>query len=116
MLCVDREGAARTTVYGYLDMTSGAGTGFQSVAGHAGISLGITDGGPEASLVLPLGRWLGIQSWLPIEAEFSIGADSFYIGPVLRKSRCSEYQDSDEVSARDLLPLGLRSRCVLRLY
>ena len=116
VLCLDKEHRFRNALYGYLDMSSGAGFGFQSSTRLFGLGLGVTESGPELSFVLPIGRWLGVDSWVPIEAELSLGADP-YVGPVLRKKKCTEAQeDPEEASVRRLLPLGLRSRCVLRLY
>ena len=116
ILCIDRERFFRTALYGYAGLSSGAGLGFQSSTKLLGMGLGMTESGPEASLVLPIGRWLAIDAWLPLEAELSLGADP-YIGPVLRKKKCSDaLENPDEASVRRLLPLGLRSRCVIRLY
>jgi hypothetical protein len=113
-LCLDYGGLLRTTLFGYMDTESGAGLGFQSAIGHSGISLALTQNGPEAAIVLPLGRWLGIYRWLPIEAELSVSTDRFYFGPILRKGRCTQERNPEQTSARQQLPFGLGSRCVLR--
>jgi hypothetical protein len=82
--------------------------------GHSGIALALTGRGPEAALVLPIGRWLGIYRWFPLEAELSISPDRVYIGPILRKARCLQERAPEATRARQQLPFGLGNRCVLR--
>jgi hypothetical protein len=113
-LCLDLKPRVRTALYGYVNVESGAGLGFQSALGHSGIALAVTGHGPEAALLLPLGRWLGIYRWLPLEFEVAISADRLYVGPILRKARCLEGRNPEDTRARQELPFGLGNRCVLR--
>ncbi len=116
-LCIERETPFRTVGFGYLDASAGVGIGFQSVSRWIGTAFAMTDRGPEIQLVLPLARWFGFEEWMPLEAQAIIGAEP-YLGPALRKQKCIEggTPSARRTSARKLLPLGLRSRCVLRLY
>jgi len=116
VLCIEPQAPVQTAFYAYMDAGAGVGFGFQSVTNWIGTGLSLTTRGPELQLVLPIGRWFGLEEWLPIEAQLILGAEP-YVGPVLRKQKCIEgVSEGAQASARKLLPLGLRSRCVLRLY
>ena len=60
----------------------GARTSFH----RASLALEVGRDGPRASLVLTLGRWLRVDSVLPVEARFAISLDGVAIGPRLNGS------------------------------
>ena len=79
--CIDRDRLLNGAVYSTLELDSdfhiGARTGFN----RASIAFEIGRSGPEAKLVLPIGEWLHIDDWMPVDARFSIGVDGLGFRP-----------------------------------
>ncbi len=80
-LCVDRPRLFGGALIGHFDADSRLQLGFQTNVQDAHVSVGLNESGPAASIVLPIGRWLGIQRWLPVAAYVALSADSVYVGP-----------------------------------
>jgi hypothetical protein len=80
-MCVDRPRWFRGALIGHIDADSKVQLGLSTSVKDAHLSIGLNDSGPAASIVLPVGRWLGIQRWLPVAAYVSLSADSVYVGP-----------------------------------
>jgi len=80
-VCVDRESLFRGAVYGNLDLGAdfkiGARTGFD----RASLALEVGRYGPQASVVLPVGHWLHVDGWIPVEARFSFGLQGISFKP-----------------------------------
>jgi hypothetical protein len=81
--CVDRAHQLDSALYARIDedgeLRVGAQAGFQG----AMLALEIGDSGPRTSLVVPIGYWLGVGQWVPVEAHFELGLDGFAVGPRL---------------------------------
>jgi hypothetical protein len=81
--CVDRARQLDSALYARLDddgeLRVGAKAGFQG----AMLALEIGDSGPRSTLVVPLGYWLGVGNWVPVEAHVELGLDGFTFGPRL---------------------------------
>lgn len=84
-VCIDRERLVNGTLYSKFELDAdfrvGARTGFN----RASVALEVGPRGPQASLVLPLGDWLRVDRWIPVEARFSLGLDGMEFGPSFRK-------------------------------
>jgi hypothetical protein len=80
-VCVDRESLFRGALYGNLDLGAdfkiGARTGFA----RASLALEVGRYGPQASIVLPVGHWLHVDGWIPVEARFSFGLEGISFKP-----------------------------------
>ena len=83
--CVDRALAVRGTVFTRLDTESNIQVALAAEFQGARMSLSMVNGGPRATLVLPVGRWIGIGAWLPLAAYVRVGADSVYVGPTFSR-------------------------------
>jgi hypothetical protein len=81
--CVDRARQLDSALYARIDedgeLRIGAKAGFQG----AMLALEIGDSGPRTSLVVPIGYWLGVGQWVPVEAHVELGLDGFAVGPRL---------------------------------
>jgi hypothetical protein len=84
-LCVDSPRLFGGALIGHIDADSRIQLGLQTNVQDAQFSIGLNETGPAASIVLPIGRWLGIQRWLPVAAYVSLSADSVYVGPAFVK-------------------------------
>jgi hypothetical protein len=80
-LCVDRPRWLSGALIGHVDAESRIQLGFQTRVQDAHLSIGLNDAGPAASIVLPIGRWLGIGRWLPVAAYVTLSTESVYVGP-----------------------------------
>ena len=81
MLCIDHESRWSGRLYAKVDSDSSTRVGFKTRVRGAQLSLSLSDGGPAAQVVLPVGRWLGLGGWLPLSAKVRVSADSIYVGP-----------------------------------
>jgi hypothetical protein len=80
-LCVDRPKLFSGALIGQFDTDSRLQLGLQTSMQEAHLSIGLNESGPAASIVLPIGRWLGIQRWLPVAAYVAVSTDAVYVGP-----------------------------------
>jgi hypothetical protein len=81
--CVDRARQLDSALYARIDedgeLRIGATAGFQG----AMVALEVGDSGPRTSLVVPLGYWLGVGRWVPVEIHVDLGLDGLSVGPRL---------------------------------
>lgn len=84
-VCIDRERLLNGTLYSKIELDAdfklGARTGFN----RASVALEVGSRGPQASLVVPIGDWLRLNRWIPVEARFSFGLDGMEFGPSFQK-------------------------------
>ncbi len=85
-LCVDRTHAVRSTIFARFDADSRVQLALSGEVGGARMSVSmIGEDGPRASLVLPVGRWLGVGAWLPLAAFVEVSGESIYVGPTFSR-------------------------------
>jgi len=81
-VCLDENPALSGTFYGKVDLED-LDVGVQTSFHRAYFSLGVNNGLPNASLVLPIAYWMGLADWVPLEAQVAIGVDAISFGPRL---------------------------------
>jgi len=81
-VCLDRAPLLAGTFYGKVDLEE-LNIGVQTSFRRAHFALGVNDGLPNASLVLPIAYWLGLSDYVPLEAQVQIGVDAITYGPRL---------------------------------
>ena len=90
-LCIDRDRALTGNVYAVLEddgsFRIGAHTRFDHL--HFGLEMGSS--GPRVSMTLPVGRWLGLGRWLPIEASLAASAEGIDAAPRLGERSAPEF-------------------------
>ena len=82
--CIDREELLSGALYGRFELDADFRVGARTSFSRASLALEVGRDGPQASVVLPIGHWLRLNSWIPIEARFSIGLDGIDFGPGFR--------------------------------
>jgi hypothetical protein len=82
-LCIDRARAHEGSLYARVDDDGGMRLGLNGSVANARLALEIGESGPRASVVLPIGRWLGVGRWLPAEFHLDLGLDGLEARPKL---------------------------------
>jgi hypothetical protein len=82
-VCLDRAPWVRGDLYGFAEVDGHLHLGARAEFQQASVALDLSGSGPQASVHLPLARWVGLERWIPVAAHFEIGTDSVYVGPVL---------------------------------
>ena len=81
-LCLDRVRSLSGSLYGRVEADGQLRIGARTSFKRASISLALVgSGGPQASIVVPVSHWLGIERWLPLEARLAVGLDGISIDP-----------------------------------
>ena len=80
-LCLDREALLAGTVFGRVDLDGEVMMGARATLVGASLSLVMSESGPRASITVPLGRWLRIERWVPLQAHLGVGLDGISIDP-----------------------------------
>jgi hypothetical protein len=81
--CVDRARELDSALYARIDEDGELRIGAKAGFGGAMLALEIGNSGPRSSLVVPLGYWLGVGRWVPVEAHVELGLDGVEVGPRL---------------------------------
>ncbi len=76
-LCIDRSRSYDGRLYARLDDDGEARVGLRGKLARAQLAVEIGRSGPQASIVLPIGHWLGMGRWLPAELHLGLGMDGF---------------------------------------
>ncbi len=76
-LCIDRSRSYDGRLYARLDDDGDARVGLRGKLARAQLAVEIGRSGPQASIVLPIGHWLGMARWLPAELHLGLGVDGF---------------------------------------
>jgi len=82
-VCLDRAPWVRGDLYGFAEVDGHLHLGARAEFQQASVSVDLSGWGPQASVHLPLARWIGLERWIPVAARLEIGTDSVYVGPVL---------------------------------
>jgi hypothetical protein len=85
-VCLDEQPLLAGTFYGKVDLED-LNVGVQTTFRRAYFAIGVNNGLPNASLVLPIAYWLGLSDYVPVEAQVAIGVDSVSFGPRLNPER-----------------------------
>jgi hypothetical protein len=83
--CIDRKLVLGGGLYARSNADGALGVGVRADYREARFAVEMGLGGPRASLVLPLARWLGISHLVPVEAQVEVGLDGFSAGPRIDK-------------------------------
>jgi hypothetical protein len=81
--CVDQKRELDSALYARIDEDGELRLGAKAGYGGAMLALEMGDSGPRTSLVLPLGYWLGVGRWVPVEAHVQLGLDGLDVSPRL---------------------------------
>lgn len=81
--CIDRARSYDGRLSARLEDDGEARVGLRSQIVDARLALEIGRTGPRASLALPIGRWLGLDRWLPAELRLDLSIDGFAAEPAL---------------------------------
>ncbi|MFI5315352.1 MAG: hypothetical protein ACHQ6T_06615 [Myxococcota bacterium] len=84
--CIDRRLPVAGALFAHTNAGGAAGIGARADYQAARLSVEMSTGGPHATLVLPIARWLGITRLLPVEAHVEVGLDGISAGPRLDSS------------------------------
>ena len=90
-LCIDRARSYEGRLFARVDHDGEMRLGFGGKLAHARLALEIGRSGPRATVVLPLGHWLGIGRWLPAEVRLNVGMDGVGARPRLGAPRARSY-------------------------
>lgn len=93
--CIDRKLPVDGGLFARTSGGDSAGVGARAGYRAAQLSVEMGTGGPHASLVLPLARWLGITHYLPIEARVDVGLGGLSAGPRLDSTAAEEADAAD---------------------
>jgi len=81
--CVDLKHELDSALYARVDADGEIRLGAKAGYGGAMVALEMGNSGPRTSLVLPLGYWLGLGRWVPVEAHIELGLDGLDVSPRL---------------------------------
>jgi hypothetical protein len=79
--CIERKLPVDSQLFAHTDTGGDAGVGARAGFRQAQLSVELGTGGPHASLVLPIARWLGISHLAPVEAHVEVGLGGISAGP-----------------------------------
>jgi len=82
-VCLNRTPWVRGDVYGFAEVDGHLHLGAQAEFQQASVAIDLSGSGPQASVQLPLARWIGLERWLPVAARVEVGTESVYLGPVV---------------------------------
>lgn len=85
-LCIDRAHAHEGRLFARVDDDGGMRLGLDGSVANARLVLEIGQSGPRASVVLPIGRWLGVGRWLPAELHLDLGLEGLDASPRLGRA------------------------------
>ena len=85
-LCIDRVRAHEERLFARVDDDGGMRLGLNGSVANARLALEIGQSGPRASVVLPIGRWLGMGRWLPAEIHLDLGLGGLDASPRLGRA------------------------------
>jgi hypothetical protein len=85
LICLDRVRPIQGRLYGSLDLEGDARLGVETRIQGASLRLEVSESGPLASLLLPVGALLGIEDWIPLEASVQVSLAGISVAPRLHK-------------------------------
>jgi hypothetical protein len=83
LVCLDRARPIQGRLYGSLGLEGDARLGVETRIQGASLRLEVSETGPFASLVLPVGALLGIEQWVPLEASVRVSLAGISVAPRL---------------------------------
>jgi hypothetical protein len=84
-VCLDVARELTTVAYADIDTDGDVRLGASASFHDAAVAIEVAAGGPRASLVLPIARWLGFARWVPLEASVGVHLGGISVGPRFRQ-------------------------------
>jgi hypothetical protein len=81
--CIDGARRFSGSVYGDLALDADFRVGARTSIVGASLAVELSASGPVASFSLPLGDWLGVDRWIPLEANLSVSLDGVSFSPLI---------------------------------
>ncbi len=80
-LCIDRERMLSGSLFGRVETDGEVMLGARTSFSRASLAIEFSRSGPQASLVIPIGYWLQIDRWVPLQAHLAVSLGGISVDP-----------------------------------